>query len=481
MPENTIEQEATALLSALKANAKRKRQQEVSQKLIEQFNFKTIPGKKTDTILYYKDGYYRAGGEVIIKTECEQQLGKAADNHSVNEIIGRIKRLTYTEESFFTPNINLINLKNGILNLQTRQLEAHSPDIGFRHQLPLIFDINAKCPAIEVFLSDRLFPKDIPVIYEFLGHCLLRRYHIKKAVIFLGDQDTGKTTTLGIIVSFLGEQNISGESLQRITTDKFSAINLYGRLANIYDDLRYSDINDTGSFKAATGGGYITGEEKFGDRKPFVSYAKLAFAGNQMPRIKDSSDITFFGRWRVLRFPYQIEQKNPLIIEQLSRPEEMSGLLNMALDGLDRLIKNGDFSNQPSAEETKSVMLQDAEPLMAFVVDCLENVEGAAIPKDLMHELYSKYAELNARPIFTKTKLTQRLPVFLPGLTTGQRENSGGRRVECYVNVALNENLKENTHFQGFFKKHEEQFPKITTYNIKKSSETPAISEEVVL
>ena len=52
--------------------------------------------------------------------------------------------------------------------------------------------------------------------------CALPSYFIKKAIIFVGERDTGKTTLINLLASLMGKGNVSGVSLQRITSDKFA-------------------------------------------------------------------------------------------------------------------------------------------------------------------------------------------------------------------------------------------------------------------
>ena len=126
----------------------------------------------------------------------------------------------------------------------------------------------------------------------------------------MGKKDTGKTITLNALTSFIGEFNKTGLSLQKISngTD-FNRLSLKDKYSNIYDDLSSKDLNDGGNFKVATGGGFISGEEKFGDYSQFENYAKLTFATNKIPPVKDNDDMAYYSRWIVLRYDNLPEKK----------------------------------------------------------------------------------------------------------------------------------------------------------------------------
>ncbi len=102
-------------------------------------------------------------------------------------------------------------------------------------------------------------------------------------------------------------------------------------------------------------------EEKFKNPVYFENYAKLIFSANELPYTDDTSDV-FFRRWIILDFPYQFvdvpdieneneRQKDPTIDEQLHTQQELSGVLNWALGGLDHLLKQNRFSENTHSRE----------------------------------------------------------------------------------------------------------------------------------
>jgi len=117
--------------------------------------------------------------------------------------------------------------------------------------------------------------------------------------------------------------------------------------SNIYDDLGDKDIKDTGGFKIATGGGYITGEEKFGDRIDFKTFAKLTFATNKIPPVEDVNDDAYYSRWIPIAFDNQIPKKDQdkdILKKLTTKRRNVLVCLNWALKGFKRLIKNNGFS-----------------------------------------------------------------------------------------------------------------------------------------
>ena len=88
-----------------------------------------------------------------------------------------------------------------------------------------------------------------------------RGYPHQSAFILVGDGGNGKSPLLSLLTEFLGPENVSSISLQDLVNHKFTAAELFGERANIYDDLSSDALKRTGQFKMATGGDMLKGEK----------------------------------------------------------------------------------------------------------------------------------------------------------------------------------------------------------------------------
>ena len=218
----------------------------IAKHLINKYSFKTVPGKKMDEIYIYMDGIYIEKGKDIIEQEAEDILEEVAKTHTINEIKNKIQRLTKVDRKDLGCNKkNLICLKNGVLDLQTKQLYEHSSKYCFMSKLPIVYNPNAHCDNIFKFFSEVLNEDDIDCIQEWFGYQLYRDYNIKKAAIFRGEPDTGKTTFMNLLKNFVGIDNCSSISLQLIAQGKWQLVPLYNKHSNICDDLSEKDITDS--------------------------------------------------------------------------------------------------------------------------------------------------------------------------------------------------------------------------------------------
>jgi len=388
----------------------------VADYLLEKYHLKTIYETKSEKIYVYSQGVYNPKGREIIQTEIERILGIHTNNHNVKEIQEKIKRLTAISlEEFNKIPEYLICLENGILNLKTKEIKQHNPQYYFKKKISIIYDPKAECKEVMKFFEECLYPDDLDSVQEWFGFCLYGNYFLKKAMILFGETDTGKTVLLNLLTKWVGQENISGLSLQRISSgDKFGLADLKDKMINIFDDLSSEDMA-SGGFKIATGGGYITAEYKFGDPFQFQSHAKLIFAGNKIPSVKeiDSEDSAYYSRWIPLALDNQVEKEtqDPFLLSKLTTKKELSGLLNWALEGLKRLLENGKFSFKKNWEEVKKVMERHTGNLLGqFCQDVLIQSDGDRISKQKMYEVYSYYVKDKNIPRLSKAQIGRSLP-----------------------------------------------------------------------
>lgn len=440
------------LKKELENNSKSGRER-IAQYFLKKYSLKTIGDREKERKLYRFEGGVYVSSEAEIRLELQEMLQEQCSNQVRSEILQKLKDLSYAKASDFDPPVNFINLSNGTYDLSQNKLLPHDPAKLFMSKIPVSFDPTADCPRTKKFLGELLDEEDIPLMQEWFGFCLYRDHFLKKALIAVGERDTGKTTLInGLLVKFMGGfENISGESLQKLGTDKFSAAHLWNKYLNVVDDLAFTDIKDNGIFKMLTGGSLITGEFKFVGKFQFKNYAKLTYTCNKVPPIKDADDDAMFSRWIVVEFSKKIEQKDPFILEKITTPEEMSGLLNWSLEGLKRLLNTFEFSYKKQPEEIKRQMLRSGSSIAKFCYDALEEVTGEVISKDSMYESYLVYVKENNLAAESKDKLGKCLQQYSPYVV------SRGGKERLWANVALKVDERKKTEAEELLAEYEAQ------------------------
>ncbi len=423
---NENEEEAGLLRDFLKE--KIKSTFHLAEYLTRQFNIITI-GEKEREMYVYRDGIYFQAENEIIFPEIQRILGNHTTKHAKNETFHKIADMTsYPRDVFTTAPIELIPLDNGVYNIKTKELLPHSPEYRFTYKFPVQYDAEAKCPKTIKFLEQVLTDDQLLTVKQWLGYYFYRLYLFKKAIIFVGEGDTGKTTLLEVIANLLGSKNISSVSLQKMTGDKFAAAHLYEKHGNLVDELSANDVKDTGNFKIATGGGRISGEYKFGNQFSFINYSKFTFACNKIPDVKDVDDSAYFGRWIVIRFEKVIVKKIANFIAQLTTKEEQSGLFNYAMDGLEDLLAGGGFAYAKTAIDTKTEMMRSGSSIAVFVTEGITHEQEVEVSKADMYDAYSAFCLAKGLATETMDMFGKKFTSYAVYVAEGQGwDNSGGR------------------------------------------------------
>jgi len=367
-------------------------------------------------------GVYELFAEAHIQAQAREKLGKHLSINRHREIEHFIKSSTISDVP--EPPQNLIVLQNGILNLETKQLEPFNPKYFIFNALPVTYNPQAECPKFKKFLSETVSPENINVIQEFMGYCLLRNSKFEKALMLVGGGANGKSTFLYVLTMLLGRSNVASIPLQIISSNRFAIAELYGKMANVYPDLPAIALRDTGLFKSLVTGEKISGEFKFKGRFDFIPYAKLLFSCNKMPETPDDTDA-FFRRWLIIAFTNQFlpdnPQTDPNLKDKLTSPEELSGILNWILEGLDRLLRQNKFSTGETVEQIRERYTLLSNPTKAFAETRLEAAPGKVEAKETVYNAYLQFCGENGLPTISKTMFSQALPQFIPCSSTKTR------------------------------------------------------------
>ena len=262
-------------------------------------NHKFITLRKTEEILTYNGKIYsNADAESIIKEESEKIIENCA-TYERQEVINKIKALTFVNIDEFDKDPNLITVENGILNLETLELREHTPDHLSRVLLPVEYrhpkhEIKEETIFVdtEKNLNDTLFWKflkssftvnkkfkkeEFVTALEVVASVFIKTQIDDRAFMNLGKGENGKSVFFEFIESCLGKDNVSRIPLQEIAADKFMCAELEGKSANIFTDLEQYELKKTGKIKAITSGEGMQVQRKH--QQPFKLYpfCKLMF------------------------------------------------------------------------------------------------------------------------------------------------------------------------------------------------------------
>ena len=276
------------------------------------------------------------------------------------------------EERFLAPT-NYVAVQNGILDLNTWKLLSFDSGIIIKNKIPVDYVPGAYYEVTDNTLNKiACHDKSLRnVLEEIFGYILLRRNEMGKAFILTGGGSNGKSSYLKIVRKLSGEENTSSLDLKELNM-RFKTAELFGKLANIGDDISGEYIKDNSEFKKLVTGEAINVERKGRDPFDFTNYAKLIFSANRMPRINDTSSGLMR---RLMMIPFNAKfsasdpDYDPFIQDKLISDESMQYVLNLAINGLKRLLKNKKFSPSKTIEKEISNYEVQNNPILGFLQD----------------------------------------------------------------------------------------------------------------
>lgn len=278
---------------------------------------------------------------------------------------------------------NYIAFNNGIYDIVTDTLIPYTPDIILTNRINHNYNDNAYDKLADTTL-DKLSCNDNEVralLEECIGYCFYRRNELGKAFILTGDKANGKSTFLDLIKYILGDANISALDLRELG-DRFSTAMLFGKLANIGDDIgdEFMQGSAVSIFKKIVTGNRVKAEQKGKDPFEFNPYVKLLFSANDMPRMRDKTGAVLR---RLVMIPFNAtftkddEDYDPFIKYKLISEDSIEYLIQLGIAGLKRVLHNNEFTVSQKVTNVLTEYEEENNPIIAFInevgVDAIVN------------------------------------------------------------------------------------------------------------
>lgn len=411
---------------------------EATDYVMHRYNFLTIEESKE--ILYYKNGVYVTGGEIIIEKAVERLLGDNISNAQLAEIKGHVMRRTYHKREELDTDINIINLENGLYKIEENILLPHTPEYLSIKQKPITYIKDAKPKLLGKFLSEVVYPKHVRTAVDIIAYTFHRDYIIEAIFKLYGHGANGKTVFTGIITKLHGDKNVSNVSLQDMLNDSFALSDLEGKDVNIDNELGSQTIKETSQLKKLTAGSRNRIRIQRKNQKAYdtILHAKLFFNVNKMPDSTDESDA-YNRRIYILTFPNRFEGKDEdtQIGKKLTTKEELSGIFNVCMIALRKIQKtNAIFLTEKTIDERREKYERAVNPIMSFFRDAVlpESLADRYITKLDFYNVYVKYCEKYTLP---PEKYIQFCKKVKSMHTYDGREEKNGEKISYWKGITL--------------------------------------------
>jgi putative DNA primase/helicase len=372
------------------------------------------------------------------------------DRHKVANVIDALNALAHFPFDVGPPSwisdavaeadaTQIISCANGLLDLSRRTLIGHTPSLFNLVSVPFDYDPEAPPPTVWLEFLETLWsddPDSTMLLQEFSGYLLSGRTDMQKMLALIGPMRAGKGTIARVLTRLVGNGNVAGPTLSGLGTN-FGLSPLLGKPVAIISDARLgSGPSHTvvERLLSVTGEDMLTIDRKY--REPWTGRLPTRFVmlSNELPRFTDSSGA-IATRMLILQLTKSFLNREDRTIESRLLPD-MPGILNWALDGLDRLIANGRFTVPGASEAATTMMMDLASPVSAFVRERCVRGPDKVVDKDSLYLSWKLWAESNGHHAGAKITFGRSLHAAVPGL--GRADIPvGGKRVHGYRGIGL--------------------------------------------
>lgn len=366
----------------------------------------------------YRDGYWQRQTANSIARDLWKVLkdlklySVKPSANKVSAVESYLQAFLYVDDEQIDPQNEYINVKNGLYNLLTDELEPHTPDLYFTSQLGFAYDPEAEAPIFRDFLSQVLIHPDgstdeqlQTLLYEAMGYSLTSRTDFRTSFWLVGATASGKSVLLNIITALAGESHISID-LDELNQNAYQLADIAGKRVVSFSEPRANSVLADNHYKRLVSQDTITARRIFGSPFRFKAVAKLWGAMNDTPRVIDRSDAVFN---RIQIFPFHRtvppDQRDTRLYEKLEA--ELPGIFNLALGGLKRLRFFGEFTRAAQSIAALNEYRYENDIERLFILERCDRDENSSLMGQELYDAYSTWCRRNGSQAKSHIKVSK--------------------------------------------------------------------------
>lgn len=320
---------------------------------------------------------------------------------------------------------SLTLVKNGVLNLDTKELRPFSPKVAFTTTVAVNWQNNVEHPTFpngwtfDQFLDEQAAgdERTIKFFWQLIQYTLIP--HIPKLVfvLFYSEQAvTGKSMFLSLLTDLVGQANTTTATLKAIgENSRFLTSSLYDKALIVGNENDKTFIANNDLLKMLASGDYISVEIKGGDRFIALATPMNIQAMNSLPRFADLDEGTQ-NRLRVVEFRKSYANKGgnrgnkDIKNKYMKDPQLLDWIAHKALSmPLEDIIVN------PDTEKLRKALILDSSPVAEFVDEIFPELVSSVLPIQFLFKWFRVWAHIgNRKADYTDKTFSRELSKYLP-------------------------------------------------------------------
>lgn len=300
--------------------------------------------------------------------------------------------------------LNVLNLKNGTLNMNTLELQPHNRDDLLTYELDYQYDPQAKAPRGDRFFAEVIVKAGTTetdttlckFLQEFLGYCLTNDTKHEVMAWLAGEGGNGKTIVITLLQWLLGPLACSVDFSTIGQQGNYDMASVQGRRVVFSTESEKGGKLAEGYIKRIVSGERINVRPIYGAPFEFKSIAKIVWAMNDKPVVRDTSNSV----WRRLRLipfnrVFTEADKDTDLLTKLK--DELPGILNFCLNGLRRLRQQGHFTEAEAVKEAIKEYRHESNPVAQWLDENTVRITQFITPGKNLYTDYEQWCKANGR------------------------------------------------------------------------------------
>lgn len=365
---------------------------------------------------------------------------------------------SYVNERIFDSKPDVLNCKNGTVNLKTGEIQPHRSSDYLTHCIEINYNPDADYLDWESWLTDTVNWRELTEWLQTAVGYSLTGHNREECLFYIhGPSRSGKGTFLETISKILGNPLSKGTEFSTFTRQRdgndqgFDLAPLKSaRLVFASENKKYERFNEA-KIKQITGGDFVSCAFKKKDIFEYVPQYKIWLLSNN-PVNMDPSDDAAWGRFRIVEFPHSnLGKEDKTIKAGFKSPASQEGILAWAVKGAQKWYKLGasGLRELESSKRAKEEIRLELDVVKQWLAECCNTStperwgnsdESARCLSDEweankeLHISYKGWCEANGHKPKSGTGLTRDLKQkgFIPKL-----RKQSGKVVRAILGICL--------------------------------------------
>lgn len=351
----------------------------------------------------YNNGVWTSLQSVKLDIWNELKIAKAEgirpSDSKVSSIEKYIQLMLMVEDDKIDNRLDIINLQNGVFNLETETLEPHQQEHYMTSQLPFEHDPKAQANVLWEFLTSSLVENGdtdwelVNLVQEAVGYSLTSNTDHRVSFWLVGESGTGKSVLINLLATLAGSSYVTID-LDQLSQSPYQLADIAGKRVVTFTEPSARSVLADNHYKRLVSQDEILARQIFGKPFRFTPICKVWGAMNDTPRVLDRSDAVF-NRVIIINMNHRIpdNQRDPRLLDKLK--SELPGIFNWAIEGLKRLRKEGHFTQAEQSVKAREEYKAENDTEGTFAEDCLEFDANYRVSGQALYDAYSTWCKRN--------------------------------------------------------------------------------------